>query len=158
MTNPEPCDSAVTDELGSPKNAKIVTTPGERSAKIRSGSKPLPGKGATFDVAEAGKAAGRGAPARTTTVFVPWSSQPDPFPMPKAAPPPKAAAATVTTARAGSRIRLTVATVLPRVRFPVKTGAPPKEQAGRGQISFCRRPLRALPTRPSAPPTLVRSR
>ena len=76
----------------SPKTTSMVTTPGERSAKIRCGSNPLPGRGAAVEAAEAGKAAVRGAAARTTTVLVPWSSQPVSLPMPKAAPPPRAGA------------------------------------------------------------------
>ena len=76
-----------------------MTTPGERSAKIRSGSKPLPGMGASFEVADAGSAAGAAVCALTTTVRVPCPSQPAPSPMPNAAPPPRTAATIVTAAR-----------------------------------------------------------
>ena len=59
MTNPEPCDPLGRLGPGSPKYAKMVTTPGERAAKIRCGSKLEPGSGSTFDVADAGSEAAR---------------------------------------------------------------------------------------------------
>src|SRR4029077_7317076 len=113
----------------------MVTTPGERAAKIRCGSKLEPCSGGTFDVGDAGSEDACEGVAFTTTVFVPSSSQPVPFPMPKAAPQPRTAATTVTTARAESRIGLTVATVLRGVRFPVKTVRPPWRPEERAQIS-----------------------
>src|SRR4051812_43856652 len=113
MTKPEPCESSVACELGSPKYAKIVTTPGDLRAKIVCGSKPLAGIGPTLDVARAGSAAGAvEVGALTTTVRVSEPNQPAPFPMPNAAPPPRTAATRVTAARGPARIRLTVAAAL----------------------------------------------
>jgi hypothetical protein len=99
-------------EAGSPKYAKIVTTPGTRLAKIREGSKPLPEIGATFDLAAAGNSAGCELFAFTTTVFEPPSSQPALFPIPSAAPPPRTAATMATAAMDATRIGITVARVL----------------------------------------------
>src|SRR5215471_6586589 len=99
MTKPEPWEISVVCELGSPKKEKIVTTPGERCAKIRSGLNPLPTSGATLDVAFAGRAAGVVAVfALTTTVLVDSPNQPEPFPIASAKPPPRTAATRVIAA------------------------------------------------------------
>src|SRR5712691_10025067 len=102
MTNPDPCAPWVEFELGSPKNAKIVTTPGERSRKIRAGSNAFPGSGAALLATDAGSgvAAGTG-PALTTTVFVLLPIQPAPAPTPSAAAAPSSAAATSAAKRSG---------------------------------------------------------
>src|SRR5215210_5584802 len=106
MTKPDPCDS----DPDAANSAKIVTTPGDRRAKICRGSNAFPGNGAAFEDALAGSAAGFvGVPAFTSTVRVFPSNQPAPFPMPKAAPPPRTAATRVTAATGPNRIRLTVA-------------------------------------------------
>ena len=63
----------------------------------------------------------------------PGRASPSPFPMPNAAPPPRAAAATVATARAGSRIRLTVATVLRGCSFSRENGSACEERQHEGE-------------------------
>src|SRR5690349_14349270 len=99
MTKPDPWEISVELELGSPKKEKIVTTPGERCAKMRSGLNPLPASGATFEVAFAGSAAGVVAVfALTTTVLVDASNQPEPLPIASAKAPPRTAATRVTAA------------------------------------------------------------
>src|SRR3954452_22679806 len=121
MTKPDPCEKVVACELGSPKYAKIVTTPGERSWKIGSGSKVLPGRGATFELASARSGAGVVAVfAVTTTVRLFWSNQAAPLPMPNAAPPPRTAATRIRAASGPARTKSLYRRVLVGNVFPWK--------------------------------------